>query len=333
MAFLAVVVLVLLSPSASLSQRVSGTLKAHFIDVGQGDAILVISPDRDCVLLIDSGSNRYPQSTTRFRQHMLKELPKDHEIDLVVASHPHSDHIGNMRWVLQNYRVKTFIDNGHEVNTPVYRDLMAEVAKQEKTGLRYFVHTVAPPEDQDFCAAENLDSELLYPREGYDADFCQKKPNNCSVVVKLTYGETSFLFPGDADKEQEELLLKDKDIRKKLLADVLKAGNHGSDTASSGGFLRAVSPKWVVISVGRKGVGSVVREKHPRLGAVSLLQEIVGASAANRRVIDVFDGAKWVGKTISGNLFVTAKDGTVVLGSDGRKISPDPGFFPKPKSR
>jgi len=317
----------LLSPAASSwGQKISGRVEVHFIDVGQADAILVVSPEKECVMLLDSGNGRYPRSSKNFRRYMLEKVPKGYEINLVVASLPHADHIGNMRWVLQNYRVRTYIDNGQEYESRLYQSLMDEVHKQAKqNGLRYFVHTVTPPRDQDFCEAENLDTVLLFPREGYDPDFCQTNPNNCSVIVKLLYNKTSFLFPGDAGKEQEELLLKDREVRERLPSDVLKAGDHGSDTSSSKEFLQAVSPKWVVVSSGRKGVGTNVQYKHPRLSAVTAFQELVGPSGANKRAVDVFDKArsKWIRKSISGNLFLTARDGTVALSSDGREIRKD----------
>lgn len=311
----------LLCPVVSWAQKISGNVDVHFIDVGQADAILVMSPKRECVLLIDSGDTRYPGSSKSFREYMLAKLPKGHRIHLAVASHPHADHIGSMRWVLQNYRVEKYIDNGQEYDSALYRNLMGEVKKRANAGLSHFAHGSVTPKDQDFCPAENLNTELLYPKEGYKKEFCDRNQNDCSVVLRMTYDESSFLFPGDAEKEQEEILLKDQAVRAKLRAHVLKAAHHGSDTSSSWEFLEAVSPAWLVVSSGKKEVGTNKGYKHPRLSTIRNLLHFAGEEK-NRRSIDVYDADKrvWARKSIWGNLFVTAKDGTVILSSDGKEI-------------
>ncbi len=307
-------------PAFSWSGNLSGRVEVHFINVGQADAILMMSAGKECVLLIDSGDTRYPESSKNFRRYLAERLSKGREIHLVVASHPHADHVGSMRWVLQNYRVRTLIDNGRAYESTLYRNLKEEIGKQvNERGLRYFRQSDVPAMEQDFCPADNLDSVILYPQGGYSQEACKRNQNNCSVVLKVTYGATTFLFPGDAEAEQEDVLLKDATIRRQLSAQVLKAPHHGSDTSSSKEFLRAVSPSWIVVSAGKKEVGTNVRYKHPRLSTITNFLEFLGVHDAEKRMTDVYDAKKkrWVRRAISGSLYVTARDGSVVLTSDG----------------
>jgi beta-lactamase superfamily II metal-dependent hydrolase len=290
----------------------------------EGDAILVVSPKRECVMLIDSGDNRYPGSSKNFTAYMQKKLPLGSRIDLVVASHPHSDHLGSMLWVLQNYRVRSYIDNGVQYNSATYQKVIAEVLRQvTQRGLRYFSHDTASRLQQDFCRASNLDTALLVPHKRYERQFCDRNPNNCSVSVKLTYDAVSFLFPGDAEQEAEERYLEDPEVRNRLASKVLKVSHHGSDTSSGLEFLQAVSPSWMVVSAGKKGIGTNTGYKHPRLSTIRNLMNFAGDHSSNGRYVDVYDKEKavWARKGIWGNLFVTARDGTVVLTSDGKQIS------------
>src|ERR1051326_8418606 len=85
-------------PSILWGQPFSGQLEVHFINVGQADASLVISPRRECVMLIDSGDTRYPASAKNFKSYIQRQLPLGTRIDIVIASHPHNDHIGSLQW-------------------------------------------------------------------------------------------------------------------------------------------------------------------------------------------------------------------------------------------
>ena len=312
----------LISPHVVWTQIISGNVQVHFMNIGQGDAILAMSPQRECVMLIDSGDSRYPSSAKNFKAY-IHQLPLGSKIDLAVASHPHADHVDSMLWVLRNYRVGTYIDNGVQYDSATYRKLRAEIQAQiRQRQLRYFSHDQASLEDQDFCQAGNLNSRVLVPSRGYQRQFCDRNPNNCSVIVKMTYDAVSFLFPGDAEEEQEAMLLEYPELTQSLSAKVLKVPHHGSDTSSSRAFLDAVSPEWMVISAGKKNIGTNKSFMHPRLATINNLMDFAGAHN-NPRFLDVYDSARkvWARKSIWGNLFVTGKDGQVVLSSDGREIT------------
>src|SRR5438874_437587 len=134
--WLLTVIYLLSIPVAAWDQTISGNVEIHFINVGQGDAILAMAPKRECVMLIDSGDTRYPSSADNFRAYLKANLPIGSRIDIAVSSHPHNDHIGSMLWVLQNYRVGTYIDNGVVYESAIYKKLKTEVKRQmSQTGL------------------------------------------------------------------------------------------------------------------------------------------------------------------------------------------------------
>lgn len=306
------------------AQPPGARVSVHFIDVGQADAVLVQVNASRCTILIDSGDTRYPKSSANFRDYLGRHLPAQATIDLAIATHPHSDHIGSMRWVLETYRVKTYIDNGQEHGSTLYRDLMAVVRQQRQHGLAYYPYASVPVSVADACGAGGPKLAVLYPQAGLDPDLCEKNQNNCSVVVKLTVGTTSFLFPGDAEHEEEELLLAGSEVGAQLDADVLKVGHHGSDTSSGEEFLDAVSPIWMVVSAGAKDVGTNKGYKHPRLSSVRELLTFAG-TRTKTRAIDAYDRAqkRWRQVRIWGSLYATARDGTVILSSDGNSIRKD----------
>jgi Metallo-beta-lactamase superfamily len=276
-------------------------------------------------LILDPISRRMLPFLTVFvrpKAYIQNKLPLGSRIDLAVASHPHADHVGSMLWVLRNYRVGTYIDNGVQYDSATYRKLKAELQAQiRQRQLRYFSHDQAALEDQDFCRARNLNSKVLVPSRGYQRQLCDRNPNNCSVIVRMTYEAVSFLFPGDAEEEQEEILLEHPALKESLSANVLKVSHHGSDTSSSRAFLDAVSPEWMVISAGKKNVGTNKSFMHPRLATINNLMTFAGAHN-NPRYVDVYDSARkvWARKSIWGNLFLTGKDGQVVLSSNGSEI-------------
>ena len=316
-AICAAALLLLLGSSDPVAQPPLRKLHVHFIDVGQADATLIMDDARECVILIDAADTRYPQSAIRFREYLLDKLPAGSRIDLAIASHPHSDHIGSMVWVFMTYRVKTYVDNGQLQPSALYTNLQSMVDERRQQGMAYVAYRDSSRLPEAPCGATGPRVRALFPR-GFDPDICEANQNDCSVVTKVTLGGTSFLFPGDAEQEQEDLLLADPDVREQLNADVLKVAHHGSDTSSGEDFLGAVSPSWMVISAGEKDVGTNKGYKHPRRSTVRRLLLFAG-DHHGARMIDVFDAERraWRQARIWGRLFVTARDGTVILSTDG----------------
>ena len=211
----------------------SGTLEVYFFDVGQGDSELIRLPGGE-TFLIDAGAS----STEDELVGELRSLGAE-TLDLVVATHPHADHIGGMAAVIDAFDVRQVVmPRVSESDTPTtktYENLLQSIADKGLT------ITPAEPGDELLSSGGAVLTVLAPNGEDY-GDL-----NNYSVVLRLTYGEDSFLFTGDAEEASEEEMLS---LDWPLTATVLKCGHHGSETSTSPSFLDAVSPQYAVISCG-----------------------------------------------------------------------------------
>lgn len=205
-------------------------MNVHFMDVGKADSILITCNDKN--ILIDAADKDISNSVVEYLE---RESVK--KIDLVVVTHPHRDHIGQMAEVVRRFAIVRFImphlKDGVMSTTHTYEDLLH--ALDEKN--------ISPQEPNPGSAFKvgDMNVEIFAPNEQYD------NINNYSVVTKITYGNKSFLFTGDAEKESENDMIK---AGYNLSADVLKVGHHGSKTSTTQNFLSAVKPQYAVISVG-----------------------------------------------------------------------------------
>lgn len=211
----------------------SGTLEVYFFDVGQGDSELIRLPGGENIL-IDAGTS----STEDELVGELRSLGAE-TLDLVVATHPHADHIGGMAAVIDAFDVRQVvmprISESDTPTTKTYENLLQSIADK---GL-----TIMPAEPGDeLLSSGGAVLTVLAPNGENYGDL-----NNYSVVLRLTYGEDSFLFTGDAEEASEEEMLS---LDWPLTATVLKCGHHGSETSTSPAFLDAVSPQYAVISCG-----------------------------------------------------------------------------------
>ena len=211
----------------------SGTLEVYFFDVGQGDSELIRLPGGENIL-IDAGTS----STEDELVGELRSLGAE-TLDLVVATHPHADHIGGMAAVIDAFDVRQVvmprISESDTPTTKTYENLLQSIADKGLT------ITPAEPGDELLSSGGAVLTVLAPNGEDY-GDL-----NNYSVVLRLTYGEDSFLFTGDAEEASEEEMLS---LDWPLTATVLKCGHHGSETSTSPSFLDAVSPQYAVISCG-----------------------------------------------------------------------------------
>ena len=207
-------------------------LKVFFIDVGQGDGMLVQTPGGKNILIDTGPDERAVPGFLRGRG--VKN------IEVLVTTHPHSDHIGGAVAVLQSWPVKRIYDSGKPHASPIYERYLERVKQLVKDGQTVFRRA----RGGDRIEVEpGLAMEVVHPSEPLPDD-----PNNASVVLRLTYGRVSFLLTGDIGREAEGDILKRKfGVR----ADILKVGHHGSRTSTSAGFLERVGPKVAVIQSGR----------------------------------------------------------------------------------
>lgn len=237
-------------------------LTVTFLDIGQGDSALIETPDGHAVL-IDGGEGQTPDAAELYpfdagRRVVLPVLRKKGiaTLDLVIATHPHSDHLGGLVDVLADtsVTVKELWQSGCTTwDYPSYQKLQKVVAERKIPG-----RTPAEGETVDWGGGAR--ATVLH------IDSTAKGMNDTSIAVRLQYGGTSFLFTGDCEKDSEAAMVERHG--KELASTVLKVGHHGSKTSSTAPFLAAVTPKFAVISCGAyNGYG------HPRPETLEALEK------------------------------------------------------------
>ena len=199
-------------------------LQIWFLDVGQADSILIQNGDAN--MLIDAGNNEDGKKLVSYFQSLGIE-----SFQYVIGTHAHEDHIGGMDDIIDNFNIGTFYMPDAITTTATFESVLDSLEAKN-------IAFQTPSIDSIFKLG-NAMIDVLYVGTN-DTDL-----NNTSIVLKLTYGNTSVLFMGDAEKEVETIIEK-KDIS----ADVLKVGHHGSNTSSSKIFLEKVNPNYAIISVG-----------------------------------------------------------------------------------
>ena len=211
-------------------EKAEGTLIVHFLDVGQADCALVELDGK--YLLIDGGNREDSQLVVSFLEQQGVE-----ELEGVVCTHAHEDHVGGLPGVLAVYPAKAVYAPTKTYASKVFDDFVHYTDQQ---GLEITI-----PKPGDSIPMEGLDIQVLGPVKSY------AETNDTSLVLRIAFGETVFLFTGDMEVAAEDDLLDYWDSQPELLkADVLKVGHHGSDTSTGYRFLRQVAPEYGVISVG-----------------------------------------------------------------------------------
>ena len=221
-----------------------------FFDVGQGDAALVQIPGGQNIL-IDGGPDRSVLSK------LGQTLPwGNRQIDLVILSHPHSDHVTGLAAVLENYQVRQVLITGVSHTAPAYLQFLQYIRDKK-------IPALIGESGQIIKLAGGVEVQVLYPTSSYAAKVVADI-NTTSLVVKIKYGETGVLFTGDMPIEVEnELLRRQLD----LSAQILKVSHQGSLTSSGPDFLQAVNPTYAVISVGARNLYG-----HPSAEVLNRLQ-------------------------------------------------------------
>jgi competence protein ComEC len=299
---------------------VSGDLKVYVLNVGQGDAILLVCPQGTHRMLIDSGP---PGSRDALQKQLRALIPgPSPTIDVVVVTHPHKDHVGGLEWVLTNFRVKKLIDSGHALTVSFAAATKAIKSQKQAGTLKHFKGKLFPPANvADFCTGTNLKAELLLPK-GYGKS---KNANNNSVNVLVTYDTKTLLFTGDAERAEEKLLLTDPVTRARL-GDIsfYKVGHHGAETSTTPDFLTVISPEMAGVSSGCRDVHPNTGYRHPRAEILDALGAVIAGQGDERTLpAGLPQKDKWTEATIARGLYATSVDGAFVIVTNGSAIRKD----------
>ena len=235
----------------------------RYLDVGQADSILVQSEGIN--MLIDAGTNSSGQTVVKDLENLGVT-----KIDYLIGTHPHEDHIGGMDDVIKNFDIGIIYMPKIQTNTKTFEDVLDAVSEK---GLK-----ITSPQKGDEFEVGGTRCEIM--TDGIEDT---SNLNLSSIVIRMTYGTQSFLFMGDAEKENEE-------TRQWPQTTVLKVGHHGSSTSSSTQFLNEVQPQISVISVGKDN-----KYGHPTKTTINKLEKI---------------------KT---KIYRTDESGTITITCDGKK--------------
>jgi len=243
--FLSLILLTQFSLSWPLNEEIP--LEVSFLDVGQGDAIL-INFENHYQILIDSGI-----SNKKILSELSQVMPaQDRFLEVVIATHYDKDHVGGMRAVLENYKVGLFLDNGQFSKTEA-ATVVIDLLK-----LKNIPH-------QKVLENSRIELGEKAVLNFFNPDGNKGEANDNSVVVRLDFKENSFLFTGDIGFKTEQDLIKDGH---NLDVDWLKVGHHGSKNSSGAAFLKKVTPLKAIISVGKNSYGHPAEETLDRLGLI-----------------------------------------------------------------
>lgn len=246
------------SGSSSFGNR---KFEVHYIDVGQADSALILCGGE--AMLIDGGTNETGHQVAGYIEEQgIKRLK------YMIGTHPHEDHIGGLDTVMDSVTTDTLLMPSLEYDSKTYEDVLTAAGENH-------VPLQNPAAGDTYSLGDAVVTVLAPVRTGY------MDTNNFSIVVRIDYGQTSFLFTGDAEIEAEYDML---ETGWNLKADVLKVGHHGSDTSTSEGFIHAVDPSYAVISVGvHNSYGHPAEQTIQRLencGAVCYRTDEVGTVTA-----------------------------------------------------
>jgi len=253
-------------------------LKVNFINVGEGDCILIEAPNK-INILIDGGGT--PQSDFDVGSKIVIPYLRRkgiNEIDLLILTHPHLDHLEGLLSILRQLKVDAVLDSGFICDVSEYGEFISTIKEKN---IPYY----QTKSGDNYIFSKNMEMLILNPPHtsnlDNDSDF-----NNHSIVVKLYYKNSNFLFTGDIEREAEKRLLVWQNI---LNSDVLKLGHHGSKTSTTLEFLDKVNPIIAVITVGKNNFG------HPSQKVIERLED--------RNI----------------KIYRTDEDGTVIIRTNGQE--------------
>lgn len=248
----------------------SGEMIVHYIDVGQGDATLLQGPDFN--ILIDTGRHDRDEVVPYLEAAGVESL------DLLVGTHPHADHIGQMDKVLQSFEVKEVWMSGEEASSQTFGRILDAILASEAS--------YAEPRAGENYQIGSLGIEVIHP-EQLIGDL-----NEGSISMRMTYGQVSFLFTGDAEHRAEQSML---ERNHNLSAHIFHLGHHGSSTSNTLEFVERVNPELAIYSAAMDSPYG-----HPHDEVVALMQELeipMYGTAVHGHIIVTTDGTTYAIET------------------------------------
>ena len=245
---------------------VTTDLKVYFFDVGQADSILITNNGHN--MLIDAGNNEDGPKLVKY----IKEDLGITEFDYLIGTHPHEDHIGGLDDIINNFDIKKIYLPDITTTTKTFEDVLDAISSKELT-------ITIPKIGETFKLGE-ADLNIIYTGTN-TSDL-----NSTSIIIKMIFGNYSYLFTGDTTSEIEKLILKEN-----IDVDVLKVAHHGSKYSSSLEFLKKATPSYAIISVGKNN-----SYNHPSSETINNL------------------------KKYTNNIYLTSELGTILLTSNGQTI-------------
>lgn len=237
-----IIVIILIFTSMQILKCLPSDLTIYFIDVGQGDSTLIVTPNYKTIL-IDGGGTEFESDFDIGKQTLLPEILGQGitKIDYLLISHFDSDHVGGLLTVLESLKVKNAIISRQIKESKNYKKFL-KIVKDKK------INVMIVKKDDEICIEKNLKIDVLWPKREQITD---NVLNNNSIVAKVIYNNFSILFTGDIEKVAEENIIREYKDTNSLTSNIIKIAHHGSKTSSTEGFLNLVNPKIALIGVGR----------------------------------------------------------------------------------
>ncbi len=241
-----------------------GTLRMYTIDVGHGDSMLIVSPGGK-TMLVDAGDENSYDAV----KGVLDELGVS-ELDIVIATHPHKDHIGSMEKIIRDYKPGILFRPNVQYDSKPYKKLI-DAAYELQLEMKYAYGGDEIEWDED-CRVR-----VLAPVK--DGVYSPDDMNEWSIILRIEYGENAILLAGDADIYSEQLAMLNSE-EGLFKADVLKVAHHGSSSSTGEGFIQAVSPIYAVVSLGSEDGHKAITDELARSGVTVYRTDRVGTIIA-----------------------------------------------------